>query len=60
MFNFKRFTDKDIEDELRSLEERLMNEVQTVSDPIAVKTTLGNLNLLCIIRKQYYDMMKDQ
>jgi len=60
MFNFRKFTDKDIEKELGKLEQRLMNEVETVTDAEAVKTTLGNLCLLSVLRKKYYDTIKEQ
>jgi len=58
MFHFKE-PHRDILKEIVDIEQRLMNEIESMSDPIAVKVTQGNLNLLSILKKKYYDKMKE-
>ncbi len=57
---FKKNPGRDVLKEILALEQRLLDDIEIFSDPIAVKTTLGNLNLISILKKKYYDHMKGE
>jgi len=60
MFHFKEEPKEDLHKEIAELEQQLVNELESMTDPIAVKTTLGNMNLLSVLKKRYYDEVGHQ
>ena len=49
-----------IANEIESLEQRLLEQIESFTDEEAVKINLGNLNLLSVMKKKVYDRLKGE
>ncbi len=59
MFHFKKEPIEHLLKQVEELEHRVLDEIETFTDPVAVKTNLGNLNLISLMKKKVYDKMKE-